>query len=334
MSANLVHEFYICPKHKTSLHISANSKTLRCDFCGLDFPSIKAANGTIFTSFEKIEGDEIGINSKLYNPEILNQRYQNFLNWLFATFKTDEYQFRKSLFLDLGIKKSFKILITSLGNGDDVISLTELYPSESFEIFAQDLSPTMCEFASKRLQARGIKIKELNVSNLSRLPYKSEFFDLVFHFGGINWIQDKQSAISEMTRVAKDYGQIGIIDESVGEWLRDHDFGKMMINNNSLWEAKLPLKYLPFNANNVTLKYVLENCFYFLKFIKDPKFPKVDTEIEHKGPRGGSIITRYFGQLEGINPDLAKLVREKASSKGLSVSRFIEQIVTNAITEI
>jgi SAM-dependent methyltransferase len=221
-----------------------------------------------------------------------------------------------------------------VGNGDDILSLIELFPNKNLEIYAQDLSPTMCEFTNARLKNKGIKIKELNVSNLSRLPYTSNFFDLVFHFGGINWIQNKKSAISEMVRVAKDFGQVGIIDESVGSWLRNHEYGKMMINNNSLWCAELPLSELPTNVNQVSLDYVLENCFYFLRFIKDPNFPNFNPNVEHIGPRGGTINTRYLGKLEGINPEIALLVKEVALKKGLSQSQLIEQLIRKSIVEI
>jgi hypothetical protein len=326
-------QFYVCPKHKIPLKLVSENSSLRCDACGINFPSTIQKNGMRLTSFEEIELNEIKLNSQIYDAKTLNERYQNFLRWLFATFKTNEYQFRKEIFSKFNISESSKVLITSVGNGDDILSLLELFPNKSLEIYAQDLSPTMCEFTNTRLQNEGIKIKELNISNLSRLPYTSNFFDLVFHFGGINWIQDKKSAICEMVRVAKDFGQIGIIDESVGSWLRNHEFGKMMINNNSLWSADLPLSDLPINVNQVSLEFVLENCFYFLKFIKDPNFPNINADVKHVGPRGGSIKTRFFGKLEGIDPVIATLLKEVALKNGLSQSELIEKIISKSIVE-
>jgi ubiquinone/menaquinone biosynthesis C-methylase UbiE len=327
-------ELYICPKHKMLLKEMSVDSSLRCETCGTNFPSKIQENGMRITSFEEIELEEIKVNSQIYDAKTLNERYRNFLNWLFATFKTNEYQFRKQLFSKFKINETSKILITSVGNGDDILSLIELFPNMSLEIYAQDLSPTMCEFTNTRLQNKGVKIKELNISNLSRLPYKSNFFDLVFHFGGINWIQDRKAAISEMVRVAKDFGQIGLIDESVGSWLRNHEYGKMMIKNNSLWSAELPLSDLPINVNQVSLEYVLENCFYFLKFIKDPNFPNFNADVKHIGPRGGSIKTRYLGKLEGIDPKIANLIKDVALKKGISQSELIEKIISKSIAEI
>jgi SAM-dependent methyltransferase len=286
-----------------------------------------------FTSFAEVESDEINKNLSLYDANELNQRYQNFLNWLFKTFKTDELSFRKGIFTEPEVKEKMKILITSVGNGDDIISLTDIFPPNSLEIYSQDINSAMCEFTMNRLLNMGIRIKEMNVSNISRLPYKSDFFDLVFHFGGINWITDKQNGINEMVRVCKNYGRVGIVDESVGEWLRDHEYGKMMIENNALWGAKVPLDLLPANVNKVRIAYILENCFYFLSFIKDPRFPNVDLNIKHLGPRGGSIRKRYFGRLEGISPELLEEIRLVAAREKMSISDWLEFVLSDAVSE-
>jgi len=46
------------------------------------------------------------------------------------------------------------------------------------------------------------------------LPFKDETFDVVFHFGGINFFADKGRAIREMIRVAKPGVKIVISDET------------------------------------------------------------------------------------------------------------------------
>jgi ubiquinone/menaquinone biosynthesis C-methylase UbiE len=253
------------------------------------------------------------------------------LNWLFATFRTDEQEFRANIFSELKFESGMRVLITGIGNGDDLYSLLRIFPSDQIEIYAQDISLTMCEFTIEQLKKSGLNIKELNVSNAAHLPYVSDYFDLVFHFGGINWMSEKQSAIHEMVRVAKDGGQIAIIDESVATWLRNTEFGRMMINNNSLWIANTPLDLLPLNVNKVELKYVLENCFYFLKFEKDNNFPNVDIDVKHIGPRGGSIRTRYFGVVEGIDPAFATQIPEVAKSLGLSAHDWLNQEISRLL---
>jgi ubiquinone/menaquinone biosynthesis C-methylase UbiE len=295
------------------------------------FPHSQNSEGFEFTSFAALEGDEILLNESLYDAKTLNERYQNFLNWLFATMRVEESTFRKSIFEDLQITSDMNILITSVGNGDDIINLVDMFPNTNLNIYAQDISAAMCDFTLIRLRDLGIEIRELNISNIASLPYKSNYFDVVFHFGGINWISNKVKALAEMVRVCKNYGQIGIVDESVGTWLRKSDFGKAMIKNNSLWSAEVPLDVLPPNINKVRLEYVLENCFYFLSFIKDPQFPNVDLDVQHIGPRGGSIRTRYFGNLEGVEPGLAELVRNKARFEGVSEVEWLEKCLRNGL---
>jgi ubiquinone/menaquinone biosynthesis C-methylase UbiE len=48
----------------------------------------------------------------------------------------------------------------------------------------------------------------------ARLPFKDESFDVVFHFGGINFFNDKAAAIREMARVAKFGTKFVIGDEN------------------------------------------------------------------------------------------------------------------------
>ena len=333
MSTLEEHLFLICPLHHESLKGVSNNSALQCPACSIAFPYSRSSEGFEFTSFAALEVDEILLNESLYDAKTLNERYQNFLNWLFATMRVQEASFRKSIFDDLNITNNINVLITSVGNGDDIINLVDMFPNINLNIYAQDISATMCEFTMVRLRNLGIVIRELNISNLASLPYKSNYFDVVFHFGGINWMSDKAGALAEMVRVCKDYGRIGIVDESVGAWLRKSDFGKAMINNNSLWSAEVPLDILPTNVNNVRLEYVLENCFYFLSFIKDPQFPNVDLDVPHIGPRGGSIRKRYFGNLEGVDPGLADIVRNKARIEGISVVEWLEKCLRNGLNK-
>ncbi len=327
------HLFLVCPRHHEPLKIVSDDSELHCPACPNTFPYSRNSKGFEFSTFASLEVDEILLNESLYVAKTLNERYQNFLNWLFATMKVQESSFRKSIFEDLKFANNMDVLITSVGNGDDIVNLVDLYPNLNLNIHAQDINATMCEFTLARLRNLGIVIKDLSVSNISALPYKSNYFDVVFHFGGINWISDKEAALSEMVRVCKDFGRIGIIDESVGPWLRSSDFGKAMIKNNPLWGAAVPMDVLPNNINKVRLEYVLENCFYYLSFIKDPQFPNVDLDVPHIGPRGGSIRKRYYGNLEGVEPELAERVRNKARFEGISEVEWLEKCLRNGLTE-
>jgi len=49
--------------------------------------------------------------------------------------------------------------------------------------------------------------------------------------------------------------------------------------------------------------------------------------VVHAGKRGGSLRTRYFGQLEGVDPELRDRIFEKAAQAGVSRVEFIESVL-------
>ena len=52
------------------------------------------------------------------------------------------------------------------------------------------------------------------MGNAECLPFKDKSFDVVFHFGGINFFNDRAAAIREMIRVAKPGTKFVIGDEN------------------------------------------------------------------------------------------------------------------------
>lgn len=133
-----------------------------------------------------------------------------------------------------------------------------------------------------------------------------------------------------MIRVSKNNGQIIFGDESVAPWLRETEYGKMMTDNNNLWAADLPVDKFPLGVTSVKVTWILDNCFYLISCIKEANFPKTNLDVEHVGPRGGTIRTRYYGNLEGVTDDVKKLAIKKASSKNLSLSAFLTYLIKNS----
>jgi ubiquinone/menaquinone biosynthesis C-methylase UbiE len=263
------------------------------------------------------------LNKAMYDNSQSVEIYRNFLNWLFATFDIAEMDFRRDCFERLGNITGKKILITSCGLGEDIKVAAILVGKDGF-VHAQDLSRHFISLAADKYSAENIV---LTVSNALELPYKDGYFDAVFHFGGINLFGDIRLAISEMNRVCKIGGTILFGDESVAEHLRADDYGKMFMENNALWQEKVPLEHLPLCASDISLSYVLGNCFYLIKFTKSAQLPYADIDIEHVGYRGGSVRKRYFGKIEGIAPDLKNSLYELAKKEGKSVSKIIEELI-------
>jgi SAM-dependent methyltransferase len=268
-------------------HLILSKHSLECTACALTYPVNTFPN---FIAKDDLELEKL---EKIYPAGTIVQRYKNFLNWLTDTFRTTEIEFRREIFSQLELRHESRILITGAGTGEDIKFLVKELKRTDLKIHFQDASEEMLSYTIGAFIKDDINFEECNLSNASILPYQSNIFDSVIHFGGINYFSEKKLAIEEMHRVCKPKGQIVFGDEGVAPWLRETEYGKMMILNNSLWAAHPPLEFIPYHTNNFNLKYILENCFYVISLIKDTSFPTVDLDVTHKSPRGGSIRTRW-----------------------------------------
>ena len=314
----------ICPWHKTMLVRS--SDFLKCaDGCA--FPILLCMDQEIIDFGGSIDQSSALDNQLFYKGREQNQRYRNFLSWLFSTFHTDEESFRRMLLSKLVIPDGGKVLVTGCGNGGDLLALAKNYPLKNLDIHAQDLSPEMVWETATTITQIGIQNVTLSVSDATNLPYLENSFDAVFHFGGINLMSDVRLAISEMARVCKNSGSVGFGDESIAPWLRDSEYFRMLVENNNLWSAPSPTHLLPACANDVNVTWILENSFYFIQFKKDFQFPLIDIDVPHIGERGGSIRTRYYGKLEGVSEEARAIAKMEAQRHGMSIYRWLDGVI-------
>lgn len=251
------------------------------------------------------------------------EAYRNFLNWLCATFNTTEAVFRKELVALLRLRAGQKVLVTACGLGDDIPALRQ---AADVTIEAQDVDPKMLEVA--RRQFPGIRFSE---GDAGKLDFPDASFDAAFHFGGLNQFSQKKEAIHEMARVVKDGGRIVVSDEGVAPWLRETEYGKMVVKNIDLWASVAPIEMLPPSAVDVSLTWILGNCFYVVAFTVDRKGPYINPDIPHAGWRGGTMRTRYHGQLEGVSPEAKAKAIEAAKRAGLSVSEWLQRAIERAL---
>ena len=261
--------------------------------------------------------------------------YRNFLDWLYATFNEDEAQFRRSLIDRLHLKKGQRVLVTGCGLGDDVLAMLDAFGSDC-QVVATDLSTEMMAGTARALESRTAAeqaVVELHACDACQLPWADCTFDAAFHFGGINLFDDQKLGVAEMARVVKEGGRVVFGDEGVAPWLKDTDYGKMVVTNNPLWAADSLIAQLPFSAVNVQQSWVLGNCFYMIEFDKRSAGPKIDPDIHHKGWKGGSMRTRHLGRVEGITPELKDRLQAFARKSGMSVHELLESAVAQKLAE-
>jgi len=270
-----------------------------------------------------------------YTRENASTLHDNALRWVFATFNTDEASLRESLVSRLQLTKGDRVLVTGAGAGNDLPFLAQGLEG-SGKIFVQDIALPMLLSGLERYQKEYEQSNvELNfsASDAANLPFPDDYFDAAYHFGGINLFPEIRSGIDEMNRVVKSGGKVVIGDEGIAPWLKETDHAKMLIKNNSLYDCSVPVSLLPESATEVKISWELGNCFYVIEFVVSNQPLQINIDVPHVGKRGGSIRTRYFGKLEGVEPDLRDRIYDKAERLGLSRVEYIESLLRAGLSD-
>lgn len=258
--------------------------------------------------------------------------HDNSLAWLFKTFNAREEDVRNALITRLRLLPKQSVLITGAGTGNDLPHLAKALDGEGV-IYAQDISPHMLSEAQARHGHLATDKLHLffSLSDATRLPFPDNAFDAAYHFGGINLFPSIKQGIAEMSRVVRPSGRIVFGDEGVAPWLKDLDYGKMLIRNNPLDAFEPPLALLPETADEVCLSWILGNSFYVVDYTVSETGPFIDIDVPHVGTRGGSLRKRYHGQLEGVDPILKDKLYGKAFQLGVSRVDLLENILSTAL---
>jgi ubiquinone/menaquinone biosynthesis C-methylase UbiE len=277
----------------------------------------------------KVEAD-----TKAEYDRVADEIYDRAVDWQFAAFLEDEGQVRETMVELLGLKAGMKVLEIGCGTGRDSFRLARRIGSAG-ELHMQDLSPRMVKVCRDKMAGYAPEMRltcalEYSVSNATALPYADATFDAVFHFGGFNHFGDLKQGAAELARVAKPGGRILYGDEAVAPWLKGTEFDDIVSTNNALFKADIPLTSLPVSARDVTVKWLIANCFYVIAFTKGDGPPPLDLDLPHSGVRGGSLRTRHFGVMEGVSPEAKEMVRQAAAKSGTSIHGWLERTVREA----
>jgi ubiquinone/menaquinone biosynthesis C-methylase UbiE len=262
---------------------------------------------------------------------VANEIYDVAMDWQFAALYENEDDVRESMVDMLGLSPGDAVLEVGCGTGRDSFRLGRRLDATGW-LHMQDLSPGMVHACVRKMSdpARAATMRcttDYSVSNALALPFPDETFDAVFHFGGFNQFGDLKAGAAELTRVARRGGRIVIGDEAVAPWLRDTEFAAIVTTNNALFNAEAPLTALPESARNVTVRWIMGNCFYVMGFTKGDGPPPLNLDLPHKGWRGGTMRTRYYGRLEGVTPEARTFAKEAAAKAGVSVHEWLDRLI-------
>ncbi|MDP2761987.1 MAG: methyltransferase domain-containing protein [Sideroxyarcus sp.] len=254
--------------------------------------------------------------------------YDRYLPLTFSTYGEDEQSVRNAMIDKLDLRPGSIVLETGAGTGRDSEIIARRLGSDG-KLYIQDLSPSFLAKNIERMHGKGACL-EPALANGYYLPFADNSFDTCFHFGGINAFGDIKRAFSEMARVTKPGGKVVVGDESMPPWLRETEFGRILMNSNPEFAYTLPLDKLPVEARKTRLEWIIGGVFYVIDFVVGEGEPKADIDFPIPGARGGTHRTRYYGQLEGVTPEAKRLAYEARAKTGKSMHQWLDDVVRQA----
>lgn len=322
--------FYKCPACLSGLSISQE------DISGeiIREGELKCAEGHFFPVSNYLPDftwpKELAIVDKhtreLYDK--LAEEYDKFASIPFQTFGEEEYRVREKMTDKLKLQPGSKVLEIGGGDGRAAEHIVKRL-GNSGKLYFQELSVSFLMKARQRLIAHEEQI-EFSIANASYLSFPDNYFDAALHFGGINTFSEIKRCLSELARVVKPGGVVVIGDEGIGPWLRDSQFGKIMINSNPLIGYKVPIELLPLQARDVKVEWIMMGAFFLIEFTVGEGEPVANYHIPISSERGGTHWTRYFGNLEGISDEAKKLAYEARAKTGKSMFQWLDDVVTSS----
>ncbi len=323
-------EIYICPACGSTFSLTEIKTEKGKAISG----ELKCKNAHSFTITDGIpdftwpkELADIDEETRLTYEKLANE-YDKYASFPFRTFKSDEDMVREKMTDQLNLRSDSIVLEVGAGDGRGAEHIAKRL-GKNARFFVQELSLSFLKKSFKRLSGYNDTI-EFSIGNACYIPFPNNFFDAAYHFGGISTFSDVKRCLAELCRVVKPGGKVLVGDESMGPWLRETNFGKIMMNSNPLFKYDIPLKDIPVEARDVKIEWIMLGAFFILEFTVGEGEPEGNYHIPIPSERGGTHWTRYFGHLEGISDDTKKLASEARKKSGKSMSDWLDMVVRNA----
>jgi ubiquinone/menaquinone biosynthesis C-methylase UbiE len=257
--------------------------------------------------------------------------YDKYLPITFEILQCEERTERRKMYDAIDILGGNRVLEIGAGTGIDSIELIKKLSHGDY-YFVQDINYDIFQIAIEKLERAE---NEVNVvpflSSANELPFPDNYFDRIFHFGGVNNFGSNFSALTEMHRVLKVGGKILVGDESIPPWLRDTDYFKILYDHNHYYGFMPPLEFIPKNSTNFRLEWIMGSAFYFMVYEKTKNQPQGNFDLPIPGTRGGTLNSRYYGKIEGVDPKIKQQFIETVKSRGLQQKNVLDQLLSDYI---
>ena len=173
---------------------------------------------------------------------------------------------RRELVGRLELKAGQRVLEVSTGTGTNLLlAAGDLGPGGS--MVGADISVEMLRLCRGKL-ARYRHRADVVVSDAARLPFASDSFDAVLHFGAVSMFSDKKAAIDEMVRVARPGARLVIGDVGLLPAKRQSVRSRLVLRVNGRYAEKPPLELIRPHAANLSLTWFRNGTCYLINFTK------------------------------------------------------------------
>jgi len=156
----------------------------------------------------------------------------------------------------LASDKKVKVLDIASGTGNSLFR--HGYMKLNAEYTAVDLAEGMI-VQGRSLMSKQMVPTDFIITDATKLPFKSETFDITINYGAVNLFADPKNALMEMARVTKKGGKILFLDEQEYEsasWLEHIYFNKCFAYNNTT--VGCPVWLLPTDLEDIQVEQVYE----------------------------------------------------------------------------
>jgi ubiquinone/menaquinone biosynthesis C-methylase UbiE len=276
-----------------------------------------------------IQDDQMSVEEKIAHDfyEGRQDDYEKYLHLTFYTFGESEREVRTRMLGGLGLDQKDVVLEVAAGTGRDSRIIAEQLDahSDNPSFFVTDISSGMLAKAEEKLE--DFHFCEFIRCTASSLPFESNSVDALFSFGGVGEFGDIKSFFEEAVRVVKPGGKVIVGDENLPLWQRKTKFGQILSNYNPQFLAHVPFDSLPVEARDVKCEWIIGGVFYLLSFNVGEGEPFANFEFEIPGVRGGTHMTRFFGQLEGVTDEAKDLAWQAVTKTKTNMHSWLDTVV-------
>lgn len=186
------------------------------------------------------------------------------LLWSLLLGYSDRRERRKLVDL-LELRAGQRLLEVSVGTGSSVELAVERL-GRGGEMVGLDISIGMLRECQQKLTYSAARV-DLVVGEAAHLPFASDVFDAVLHFGAISLFGDKKTAIAEMVRVARPGARVVIGDVGLPPGKRNSLRRRLILRFNPRYGHEPPMKLIPPEVKDLHLTWFKNDTCYLIDFV-------------------------------------------------------------------